>query len=221
MNRYFAAVILGVAVSLAGCAKDGNQVIDLPAFRPPSDGGAEASFRERLGEMSMTVFPPVVQTFAGTAYHRESRPKIAGFFTTQGLATVTESDEEVDLSKTTPRTQHERFTQNMAAFSEYLKASPVTTDYALLLEFLVTPTRSGGEAVGGVQCYLLDAKGNNAFSFLMNSHHRLFNEAELKTQSASDEVRAELIGRSTETVLEALRRQLPQETQDRGAIGTL
>jgi hypothetical protein len=211
MNKYLAAVILGIVVSLGGCAKDGNQVIDLPAYRPPSDGTAEASFRERLGETSITVFPTVVRDSQGSSYSQASRATVAEFLVTNQLASATESDDQVDLSASAGPTQHDLFKQNMALFAQYLEANPVTTEYALLVECLVTPTRSSREAVGGIQCYILDGKGRNAFSFLMNSHHRLFNEANLKVEKTGNEAREALIDRSTRVVLESLRRQLPPE----------
>jgi hypothetical protein len=211
MSKRIPAAALGIFFLLIGCTTNEVPVIDLPAHRPPSDERAEASFQERLGETSITVFPAVVQTFQGASYDEIPQTMLADFFSTENLATTVDSGEHVDLSTTTARTQHEHFTENIAAFSNYLKANPVTTEYALVAEFLVSPRKTGGEAVGGIQCYVLDAKGNNAFSFLINSHHRLFNEADLKTPTDSDDARAHLVRESTQVLLESLRRQLQPE----------
>jgi hypothetical protein len=211
MTRYVAVVGLATVTVLAGCGTNHLQTVDVPAYRPPSNGGAETSFRDDLGETSITVFPTLVRDPQGNSYSHSSRTTIAEFFETEKLATVVESDNHVDFSAPAVTTQHDLFQQNMSLFAEYLGAEPVTTEYALLVECLVTPTKSGGEAVGGVQCYLLDAKGHNAFSFLMNSHHCLFNEAGLKTETASDDARAALIDGATDIVIEALRRQLQPE----------
>ena len=211
MKKRLVLSIFGVLVFLAQCGTNDVEVVSLPAYRPPSAGAAEASFRERLGETSITVFPTVVRDTQGSSYSQASRATVAEFLVTNQLASATESDDQVDLSASAGPTQHDLFKQNMALFAQYLEANPVTTEYALLVECLVTPTRSSREAVGGIQCYILDGKGRNAFSFLMNSHHRLFNEANLKVEKTGNEAREALIDRSTRVVLESLRRQLPPE----------
>ena len=156
-------------------------------------------------------FPTVVRSLRGSAYDKASRGRIVDFLRTEKLATVVERDDQVDLSKSMDMIQHNHFQKSMTLVASHVKTAPVATEYVLLVECLVTPTKSGGEAVGGIQCYLLDSKGRNAFSFLLNSHHRLFNEAQLKTQTVSDNARADLVNQSTEVLLEALRRQLRPE----------
>jgi hypothetical protein len=96
----------------------------------------------------------------------------------------------------------------MSVFADHIEAEPVATDYALLVECMLAPIHKGGEAVGGIEIYLLDAEGHNAFSFLLNSHHRLFNEGNLGRMFGYDDERADLVHRITEVVIEALRIEL-------------
>ncbi len=74
----------------------------------------------------------------------------------------------------------------------------------MLLELLITQTRSRSLAVGGIQCYLLDSSGNNAFSFLINDHHRIFTDAKLKTFDTSAQGVETLVRDATKTALSAL-----------------
>ena len=112
------------------------------------------------------------------------------------------------MSKSTARGQWNVFQTSMSLFADHLKAHPINTEYALVVECLVTPRRSGGEAVGGIQCYVLDSSGSNAFSFLLNSHHELFTDAQLKIGNVTTESRDELVKKSTEVVIKAFQRQL-------------
>ena len=86
------------------------------------------------------------------------------------------------MNKSTAKIQWQLFKKSMSLFADYLKVHPVNTEYALVVECLVSPRRivsprrSGGEAIGGIQCYVLDSNGSNAFSFLLNSHHELFTD---------------------------------------------
>ena len=206
MNKYLAIVIVGCLTLVVGCG-----ALDHPAYRPAAEGDAVKLLRQRLGKTSITVLPTVIRSLRGSAYDKASRGKIADFFKTDKLATVIERDDQVDLSKSRDRVQRNLFRKCMSLLADHVKTSPVATDYVLLVECLVTPRRSGGQAVGGIQCYLLDSKGHNAFSFLLNSHHRLFNEAQLKRKTVSDDTHADLIDQSTEVVIEALRSQLRSE----------
>ena len=177
-------------------------------YRPKVASGSDKLFQNNLGKIKITVFPTIVRSFNWTIYDKSSSKRIGTFFETNNLAKVHYSDKKIDMNKSTARGQWNLFQTSMSLFSDYLKAHPVNTKYALVVECLVTPRKSGGEAVGGIQCYVLDSSGSNAFSFLLNSHHELFIDAQLKTDNATAESRDELIKKSTEVVIKAFQQQL-------------
>jgi len=206
-------VVAALAVTL-GCASKSPK-LDYPAYRPEAVGEAERLFRDRLRKTSVVVFPTVVRSFRSTEYDEASRDRIGAFFEAHNLATVHLSEDQVDLSASAAPVQWKLFQQSMSLVAAHLKANPAPAEYAMLVECLVTPTKAGGQAVGGLQCYILDAEGRNAFSFLLNSHHRLFVDARLSTGAASEIARANLARRSTDVVVEALRRQLGLRAEKR------
>jgi len=177
-------------------------------YRPKVASGSDKLFQNDLGKIKITVFPTIVRSFNWTIYDHSSSKRIGTFFETNNLAKVHYSDKKIEMNKSTAKIQWQLFKKSMSLFADYLKVHPVNTEYALVVECLVSPRRSGGKAVGGIQCYLLDSKGNNAFSFLLNSHHKLFIDAQLKTNNATTESRDELIKKSTEVVIKAFQRQL-------------
>jgi hypothetical protein len=100
------------------------------------------------------------------------------------------------------------FNKDMETIAKEVKQRASGTPYHLVLEFLVGPRRSGGENVGGIHCFILDPQGRNAFSFLLNSHHKLFVDAELQSDYVSDMSRETVIAKCTSVALTALHRQL-------------
>jgi hypothetical protein len=68
--------------------------------------------------------------------------------------------------------------------------------------------RGDRQMVFGVHCIILNAKGENAFSFLLNSHHQIFTDAEMVADDRTEKSRNELIRKATEIGLEALVQQI-------------
>ena len=184
------------------------------AYRPESAPGCDKLFQNGLGKINITIFPTIVRSFSWTIYDQSSSKRIGTFFETNNLAKVQYSNKKIDMSKSMSGIQWNLFKKSMSLFADYLKEHPIDTEYALVVEYLVSPRRivsprrSGGEAVGGIQCYVLDSSGSNAFSFLLNSHHELFIDAQLKTDNATAESRDELVKKSTEVVIKAFQCQL-------------
>ena len=206
-------VVIVVLIAMVGVivsANESTQLLNDPGYRPPSEDNAEVVFRKNLGNTTITIFPTVVRTYKGIVYDKSSRAAIKDFLNKEKIAVASLSEEEMNLGKSDPenKTQWGVFQGSISIFGEHLKEKRIETKYAAVMEFLVTPRRSGGEAIGGIQCYILDSEGKNVFSFLLNSHHRLFTEAGLKTDMVSTEGQTELLRKGTEVVIEALRQQL-------------
>ena len=68
----------------------------------------------------------------------------------------------------------------------------------------------GNQYVFGVHVYILDRNGENAFSFLLNSHHRVFVEADLTVKDSSEAARTRVIEKATQLGLAALKAQIEQ-----------
>lgn len=68
----------------------------------------------------------------------------------------------------------------------------------------------GGQAVFGIEVYLMDPQGKSAFSFLLNSHHQMCAEAKLFARSSSEAARTNIIEEATRIGLLALTVQITQ-----------
>ncbi|MBN2311644.1 MAG: hypothetical protein JXR94_21880 [Candidatus Hydrogenedentes bacterium] len=199
-------VLSAVAASFACCSKHQGPAVPNPEPGIPPTG----SFLESDGTSTVTVFPAVVRTFEGVAYSQASREAAIAFLKENRLGVGQASDTELDLANTGGGVQWNAFQNGIKALAAKLPEQKLSSDYVMLLEFLVTNTRSGGVAVGGIECYLLEGNGANACSFLLNSHHSVFTEAGLSTADLSPEAREQMIMKGTAVALAELRRRVAE-----------
>ena len=202
------AILAAVLLPGAGRADESHVKLQTPGFRPESDRAAV--FIDRIPTAEIAVFPAIVKTIEGTSHAPVARGRVVTFLHDHALGLGHEADVEFDTSGVKAMVQWEAFQGSIKAIGEQLSQYTGEGDYVLVTEYLVTPTRSGGMAVGGIHCYILDRSGANVFSFLLNSHHKMFVDAELTRDDRSAESQAWLVDRSTEVVLEAFKNQVTQ-----------
>jgi len=170
---------------------------------PVTESDKYKSFYHGLKEKGIAVFPGVVRNDDGTTYDLASRNAIASFFQSRGVSNVHLADEEVGLGGLEGlNSQWALFERSMPLFSDHLKANPIDSGYALIAEYVVEETIN---VIHVIQCYILDSDGEDAFSFLLNSHHKLFTDARLETEAAKS--RDELLGKGTDVIIKALQYQ--------------
>jgi len=168
---------------------------------PVAESDRYKRFYHSLKERGIAIFPGVVKDDNGTTYHLASRDMIASFFQNRGVSNVHLADQEVDLQGLEGiNGQGALFERSTSLFSDHLKANLMDSGYALMTEYVVNKT------IHVIQCYILDSHGEDAFSFLLNSHHKLFVDARLETEAAKS--RDELIGKGTDVIIKALQYQL-------------
>ena len=100
------------------------------------------------------------------------------------------------------------FQGGMKVIGEQLTSYEGEADYILVTEYLLPKKGPDGAAVFGIHCYILDRTGENAFSFLLNSHHKPFVDAKLSREDASTESMAWIIKESTRVALDSLHDQV-------------
>jgi hypothetical protein len=176
-----------------------------PGFRPESKW--TGAFLEKLDTSRVAVFPTVIRTSQGTEYSATSQKQAVAFLTEKGLGTPGIRDTKLDLGKTEAKYQYDLFQSSLKAVGKAVQKQE-GADYFLVFEQLLTTTPSGEIALGGIHVYVLDEKGRNAFSFLLNSHHGIFVQAGLKSADASDEGRETLVLKGTRVALAALEEQI-------------
>jgi hypothetical protein len=166
--------------------------------------------------MSVDVLPTMVRRIDRTAHSFASQQQIVDFLNQNGTATARALRHRIDLGALARSSQWELFQQGLSAVAEYAQGRDAGADYTLVMEILVP----GGDVVFGVEVYIVDAQGRNAFSFLLNSHHQMFAEAELSASGSSEAARQKLIGKATQLGLLALQEQIQgaRECMQREAV---
>jgi len=176
-----------------------------PGFRPESEYAN--TFLDTVNSSTIAVYPTLVRRATRTAHDFHSQHHAAAFINEHQIATAEIVRKRVDLGAPRGNSQWELFQSDLNRIADALQQQLPDAQYHLLLEF-VLPVRD--EKIFGVHCYILDQQGQNAFSFLLNSHHQLFVDAKLVAKNSSEEARAEMMARATEVVLQALHAQLDQ-----------
>lgn len=192
--------------------------VALPGYRPaPAEGGLDTAFVANVQASSITVYPTVFRSnLFSSGDDKESQSGFARFFQDIGFKRVESATDSIDLAGSEAASPGQKgvFDASLSRFSKHLETRRADTDYVCVVEYLHTATRSGGQAIGGIQCYILNAKGQNVFSFLLNSHHSLFQNAVLRSRSADEEARKAVVKRADSTTMLALVQQMKSVSPD-------
>lgn len=195
-----------------------RQTTRSPGFRPsPSQVGLDQAFVNVLKESSITVYPSVFRSnMFPNSFEPGPQRSLADCFRRITTKRVEVSDAPINLMDANSNGPGQKgvFDTGLAQTSEYVNANHPTTDYICVAEYLHTATRAGGQAIGGIQCYILNAQGENVFSFLLNSHHALFNEAKLRASTPEIDGKDALLDRAGSVTCQALMGQIEGLTRD-------
>lgn len=205
---YAVALLVLVSSALRLQAHENEEKLPAPGYRPKSDHAV--AFLSSVGTCRMAVFPTIVRTTDGLSYNKASQQAILTHLKNKDIAEPKTCTTKLDLSQAKGPAQWGLFQSSMKIMAERIKQSSTEADYHMAVDLLVGPRPNGGLAVGGIHVYILDQAGNNAFSFLLNSHHQLLVSAKLKADDASEQAKAKLIANSTRVALQALEQQIQQ-----------
>jgi hypothetical protein len=212
--RWGAALLLALLARGLAAADETEKKLDSPGFRPPS--ARSDAFLKAVGSARISVFPTVVRKVGGGAggvrsYDRASQKEVVQLLKENRLGRGNALDKEIDpgdLGKLKVKSQWGLFEAGMDALAKEVAKAKIQSDYALVVEVVMFPTSTKELAIWGIHCYVLDREGANGFSFLLNSHHKMFVDAALKTQDASPKGQEELVASAVRTALKALREQV-------------
>jgi hypothetical protein len=205
--RSFYAAIAGLlfVMVVPAFAHETQEKVEDPGFRPEST--LAARFVESVDNASITVYPSIVRRDERTAYSFLSRDQIVASLSKDSTTKVRVSSSRIVVGRLSGRSQWEWFQNGIEAVSREMQRRTPNADYSLAMEFLFPP---GNQYVFGVHVYILDRNGENAFSFLLNSHHRAFVEADLTIKDSSEAARTRVIEKATQLGLAALKTQIEQ-----------
>ena len=211
--RFYSCVCLLAFVSVAilplpALAHEADETVLDPGFRPYSEYAS--AFVNRLEEATIAVHPTLIRGPVETSYSVASQKEVIASIGQENVAAAIEGSIRVDLGRLEARSQWELFLNDIERISETLKGQPPDADYHLFLE-LMSPVSN---RIFGIHCYVFDRRGRNAFSFLLNSHHRLFADAKLTTRQTSENGRTKLVEKATDVAMVAFKAQVDRARKD-------
>lgn len=195
-------------------AHETEQKADVLGYRPITDEAATLVFAQKITSAKIEVFPSIIRTVDPAEdridhkYSLASRDQAVEFLKTYNLGMAIAGATEIDLEKAAKegKGQFALFSNSIKTIGEYLNTHGSDADYFLALDIIRIKT------VGwGIQCYMLDQKGNNVCSFLLNSHHKSFVDADLKMKDDSSKSEKQLIENCTRLALTALNQHVTLE----------
>lgn len=201
-SRLAAAICL-VAFSLAALAHETEIKTAAPGFRPPSEYAP--AFLESLDTTTIAVYPTIVRRADRTAHSFASQSQIIDLLNSENIVTAIAARRRINLGKLQGRSQYDLFLEGGRRIAEVQRTHASEAEYLLVMEFLF-PVNN--QTIFGIQCYVLDKNGENAFSFLLNSHHQLFVDAHLIADGTSEAARAKLMAKATQAGVTALKQQI-------------
>jgi hypothetical protein len=201
MNPLFSLIAtLLVSGGTFSSAADSPRTPDAPGFRPESEFAD--TFLEHLDSTRIAVLPTVIRTKTTTTFSEASQKAVVDLLKEHKLGVPEALKMELDMGELKGRSQFDWFRNDEMRLGEIVKTQS-GADYFVALEFLVPKAPSGEIAVFGVHIYVLDANGENAFSFLLNSHHKTLVEARLTSADSSAQGREALVLKGSNVALDA------------------
>ena len=200
-----AMVFLAFVMAVPAHAHETQEKVDDPGFRPESENSS--AFIEAFDTATIAVYPSIIRKVDRIAYSYTSRERIITSLNERGKTSAIIANSRIDVGALQGRAQWEWFQSGIEAVSREVQKKARNVDYSLVMEILFPP---GNKYVFGVHLYILDRSGENAFSFLMNSHHRSFVDAKLVVEDSSEAAHTRVIEKATLLGLAALQAQIEQ-----------
>ena len=204
-------IVTIITLASATClqAHESEQKLEVPGFRPPTELAAD--FLQKVDAAKVMVYPSIVRIVdpaantVTTHYDASALKTIAESLKQNRLGTATVATERIDIGETPKGAQFAVFNHTMEVIGNKVKAQDIDADYALVLDIIRVRNRAWG-----IQCYVLDSKGRNVFSFLMNSHHKCFVDAGIALEDETAEAKTKFIAQCTELAINSLKQQVHQ-----------
>jgi len=176
---YRSSILLVVALLLSGCY----------SYLSPD---ASEEFNARTDPFSVSVYPVNVIKPPGTIHPNiPLAEKVVTFLETEELAKPLLVKERVQYDFVFSPNQTKIVANSAKAFATQVRRAGIGTDYALLVEIMMSPN---GEP-GGVHYYLSDPEGEIADGAFTNDHWDEFKEVQPKTAYDGLEVAIRMLRR--------------------------
>jgi len=178
-----------------------NKEISNPGFRPASM--LDQAFIDSYKESKFIIYPAIIRTPSTTTWSKSLSKQFTQNLNSVENLNIGFSKEKLDPGELNGQAQYQFFQNDMERLGNKIKEKKENIDYCIVPEILFEPQREGTLFVFGIHLFILNKKGENVFSFLLNSHHQLFVEAKLYAYNPDENDIEALKQRSLEVAAQA------------------
>ena len=154
-----------------------NKNISNPGFKPESD--FSQAFINSYKESKFIIYPTITRAIDTTTWSKLLSKEFAQNLKRDENLNIRLNENFLNPGELMGKNQFEFFKNDMEKLGNELKMKKEKIDYCIIPEIIFEPKRNGTLFVFGIHIFILNNKGENVFSFLLNSHHELFVEAKL------------------------------------------
>ena len=167
-----------------------NKNIGQPGFRPESD--LDQAFLDSYKTSKFIIYPTITRVIDTTTWSKSLSKEFAQNLKKDEDLNISLNETILNPGDLKGKSQFEFFQNDMVTLGNEIKMRREKMDYCIIPEIIFEPERHGTHFVFGIHVFILNNKGENVFSFLLNSHHQLFNEAKLYAYNPNEKDLEEL-----------------------------
>jgi hypothetical protein len=186
-----------------------NKNIGIPGFRPESY--FSQAFINSYKQSKLIIYPTITRTIDTITWSKFLSKEFAQNLKRDENLNTSLNENLLNPGELMGKNQFEFFTYDMVRLGNEIKRKREKIDYFIIPEILFEPERNGTLFVFGIHIFILNNQGENAFSFLLNSHHELFIEAKLYAYNPNENALEALKKRSLEVAARTFKLMVNKE----------
>ena len=183
-----------------------SQNVEAPGFRPECD--LAQTFINSYEKSKFVIYPTIIRTIDTTTWSELLSKEFAENLKKDKKLSVGLSKTILDPGELKGNGQFAIFENDMEILGKNIYQKEEKTDYNMILEIVFAPKRDENLNVFGIHVFILNNEGKNAFSYLLNSHHELFVNANLYAKNPDKKGEEQLQLKCMKVALEAFKQQV-------------
>jgi hypothetical protein len=180
-----------------------NKYISNPGFLYESD--LNQAFKNSYKDSKFIIYPTITRAIDTTTWSELLSKTFAKKLKRDEDLNIILTEDLLNPGDLIGRAQFEFFKNDMERLGDEVRMKKEKTDYYIIPEILFAPKRNETLFVFGIHVFILNNEGENVFSFLLNSHHELFTEANLYAYNPNESDLEELEKRCLDVGVKAFR----------------
>jgi hypothetical protein len=183
-----------------------SNVLVNPGFRPESE--LSETFVKTYKQSKFAIYPTIIRTIDTTTWSETSAKKFIELLKSDLALNVEFNKSVLNPGELEGRGQYDFFKNDMEKLGSKIQEDDINADYNMILEILFQPQQSESLYVFGIHIFILNNESENAFSFLLNSHHDYFSYNSLFIENSNAKNLEMLKLKCTKVAMDALMKQI-------------